>query len=1083
MPLASRSIRTLFVLSLLFGIQAACGDNPTATLSYTTPAAVFTLGVPVTADAPTSTSTKFDIYSVVPPLPATLAIDEATGIISGTPTVLLSQTAYTITGVGLANQTSASATVSIIINDKAPAISYPGTSTLTRGTSVTISPTSTGGVATSYSITPALPPGLALNVANGVIQGTPTANAAQATFTVTATNSGGSTTAMFTITVNDIPPEQLRYAMSPYTFTLNSPIPPIGVTQIGGPITSASIAPALPTGLSMDNQGRITGTPTQLSSTTTYTVTAGNSGGNATGTLVITVNDVAPSALSYSPNPAQLPKNTPITFTMTKAGGAVVSYSVTPVLPVGLGLNITTGVLSGTPTVITPANTYTVVATNSGGSTAAQVVIAVNDAVPAGLAYDSAAYKFTKGQSFSIAAPTSTGGPIGGYTISPALPSGVTFNPSTGAISGSDSSLLATTSYTVTGSNISGTTTATFTLTIVDVAPSNFSYPGSPIMVQPGTAITPLTPTISGGAVVSYRVSPALPAGLVLNTTTGVISGTPTTATPQATYTVTATNSGGSATAQVVITVAVTPPSDISYASITTDVNVAIAADTPVVHGGTPTSYTVSPALPTGLSLDPKTGVITGTPTATSATASYTVTATNNGGSATGPVSITVLAQPLITSQPQSRTANIGDTPTFRAEVQGSSALTFQWTKNGTAISGANATSYTAPSVTAADDQASFVLQVTDAHGGSTSSKPAILTVIQNIVVAGPSMISSRVNHSATLLPDGRVLLVGGSGGMDASSTPAYATAELFDPATNTFSPTANNPTTNHSYSLATLLGNGQVLIAGGNDPLTGGNGNKACDLFDPTTNTFSAAAPTNEIRYLFTFVTLPDGDALALGGNGPDGAGSADAEEYDVASNTWTVLPNTMATTFILAQSTVLPNGDVITEGGGYSSTAVSGFRPSTGAFSVLTPLAQARQGGVATLLADATILVAGGQTQGTPATLSEAEIFDPYTNNGNGSSTPVGSMSTDRYYFATAVPLPFGRAAIIGGLSQSQNNTPVGPIDVYDPVSKTFSTPFSLATGRSGHTSTVLSNGKVLVTGGSDAASAPLSSTEVIE
>ncbi len=86
--------------------------------------------------------------------------------------------------------------------------------------------------------------------------------------------------------------------------------------------------------------------------------------------------------------------------------------------------------------------------------------------------------------------------------------------------------------------------------------PSALSY-ASPLQATAGTAIAPLSPTVTG-SVSSYSVSPALPAGLTLNTTTGVISGTPSAATAQATYTVAAANSAGSATFGLVITVA--PP-------------------------------------------------------------------------------------------------------------------------------------------------------------------------------------------------------------------------------------------------------------------------------------------------------------------------------------------------------------------------------------------------------------------------------------------------------------------------------------------------------------------------------------------
>ncbi len=131
----------------------------------------------------------------------------------------------------------------------------------------------------------------------------------------------------------------------------------------------------------------------------------------------------------------------------------------------------------------------------------------------------------------------------------------------TGIISGTPTAVTALASYTVTASNSAGSTTATLTITVNDQPPSALNYtPGSAIYTK-GTQIAPNLPTSSGGAVISYSVSPALPAGLSLSPGTGIISGAPTAVTAAASYTVTASNTGGSATATLSITVMDQPPS------------------------------------------------------------------------------------------------------------------------------------------------------------------------------------------------------------------------------------------------------------------------------------------------------------------------------------------------------------------------------------------------------------------------------------------------------------------------------------------------------------------------------------------
>jgi hypothetical protein len=178
----------------------------------------------------------------------------------------------------------------------------------------------------------------------------------------------------------------------------------------------------------------------------------------------------------------------------------------------------------------------------------------------------------------------------------------------------------------------------------VTAPPSDLQYPAAPTFVV-DTAITALTPTVVG-EVVSYGVSPALPGGLSLNATSGVISGTPAGVAARADYTVRATNAGGSTTASVSIVVmaaAATAPSDLEYpTSPTLVVGTKISPLTPTVVGQV-TSYGVSPALPAGLTLNTTTGVISGTPTGVAARTDYTVKATNAAGSTTATVSIVVM--------------------------------------------------------------------------------------------------------------------------------------------------------------------------------------------------------------------------------------------------------------------------------------------------------------------------------------------------------------------------------------------------------------------------------------------------------
>jgi WD40 repeat protein len=312
------------------------------------------------------------------------------------------------------------------------------------------------------------------------------------------------------------------------------------------------------------------------------------------------------------------------------------------------------------------------------------------------------------------------------------------------------------------------------------------------------------------------------------------------------------------------------------------------------------------------------------------------------------------------------------------------------------------------------------------------------------------TMSVERSFHTATLLPSGKVLVAGGFNKSGAS----LATSEVYDPASRTFTSTANNMPNKAAGHTATLLSNGKVLVVGG--------GNSSSQVYDPSTNTWGPSGGSGARSY-HTATVLNNGQVLIAGGSDNSGKALSSAVLYDPVAGSFTSTGNmTAAREFHTAS--LLPDGTVLIAGGRaasgssyvYLNTAEI-YNPVTGTFSAIANMTTARYGHIAVVY-NGNILIAGGSNGGATA-LATAELFNPTTKTFTGTGSMAASQGRQNF---TATVMTSG-VLVAGGVGGA---TAFSSAETYQ--AGVFSPAGNMTAARSAHTATLLQDGTVLITGG---------------
>ena len=590
--------------------------------------------------------------------------------------------------------------------------------------------------------------GLGSLTVSGGVTGAETVTAASPGPASLTASADGVTSNTVAITVNGLPsietstlPAATR-TQSNYSQTL------VG-TGGTAPYTWSLSTGSLPSGLSLNpTTGVISGAVGSSAVSSTFSVTMTDADGVvASESLSLTVN-VVPSITTTSLNTAT---QTQTGYSQILSGtGGTLPYSwtiTTGSLPNGLSLNPTTGAITGSLSSTATTQTFTATLTDANGVTTTHSFTLTVNVKPtiAPTALPAATQSGTYLQTLSVSGGTN---PFGAWSVSSGtLPNGLALNTTTGTISGTVSSTATTQTFSIQITDANGVAAVqSFTLT-VNVPPSitTTTLPGATL-----TGAYSQTMVVSGGtAPYVWSVSSgALPAGLTLNSSSGAITGSDVTGTTQ-TFTVTATDANGVFASQS-LTLTVNGVPSITTTSLASATRTQTGYDQTLVGTGGTTYYSWSVtagALPTGLTLNPASGVISGTVGASATTQTFTVTLTDaNGVTATKSLSITVNVAPIITTTSLPG-ATKGATYSQQLAVTGGTTPYVGWSKTagalptGLSLSSAGVISGTVSSTATTE---TFIVEFTDANAVSVTQS---LTITVN---ATPTNITPNPLPGAT---------------------------------------------------------------------------------------------------------------------------------------------------------------------------------------------------------------------------------------------------------------------------------------------------------------------------------------------
>ena len=319
--------------------------------------------------------------------------------------------------------------------------------------------------------------------------------------------------------------------------------------------------------------------------------------------------------------------------------------------------------------------------------------------------------------------------------------------------------------------------------------------------------------------------------------------------------------------------------------------------------------------------------------------------------------------------------------------------------------------------------------------------------------IASGNLLFARIDHTATLLQNGKVLIVGWD----------KKESELYDPQSDLFMFTGSTIYNHRQGASATLLNDGKVLIVGGV------SAQQYAELYDPQTGNFQLTGDLNTVHCYHSATLLADGRVLIAGGQNNIGPQTHSiCEVYDPLSGTFS-LTDTLNEHRAGHEAVLLPDGNVLITGGIQTTTPGLGiylsacelYAPMSGTFSNIQSLNQPRSGHVATLLKNGKVLITCGAWN-----QRYGEIYDPV----NGTWSITRQMTVMRRSSHTASLIYNGKVLLVGGFIDAVTPT----AELYDPITDTFSAVDSMITPRQQHTATLLQDGSVLVTGGSNGSGA---------